>query len=178
MASGIIPARAGFTGGCRNRSRRPRDHPRSRGVYLPRWAAEALAEGSSPLARGLRARRRARVRGCGIIPARAGFTSAMSGRTVRTSDHPRSRGVYPPPKRPATRGRGIIPARAGFTFLFSWGAAGSPWIIPARAGFTLTLPGWKQLALGSSPLARGLRQLDVDTDPPIGIIPARAGFTK
>ena len=238
MASGIIPARAGFTGGCRNRSRRPRDHPRSRGVYLPRWAAEALAEGSSPLARGLRARRRARVRGCGIIPARAGFTSAMSGRTVRTSDHPRSRGVYPPPKRPATRGRGIIPARAGFTrpaarrrradgdhprsrgvYRIAWGSLTPPRgssplarglqpcvtvvvvvrrIIPARAGFTC----WPACRCagerdhprsrgvyhdaqhrnsplhGSSPLARGLLRQASTLPSCVGIIPARAGFTK
>ena len=177
MASGIIPARAGFTGGCRNRSRRPRDHPRSRGVYLPRWAAEALAEGSSPLARGLRARRRARVRGCGIIPARAGFTSAMSGRTVRTSDHPRSRGVYPPPKRPATRGRGIIPARAGFTRRGRSTSCPSSDHPRSRGVYGRVVhPG--DPVDGSSPLARGLRGPVPHLRAAVGIIPARAGFTK
>ena len=49
----IIPARAGFTlGNRRSRSRRM-DHPRSRGVYGHSIARNHLAEGSSPLARGL-----------------------------------------------------------------------------------------------------------------------------
>ena len=93
-ATGIIPARAGFT----THEHRPdgcaADHPRSRGVYAGLDAEEMEVVGSSPLARGLRAPvRRLRPRR-GIIPARAGFTlNAVAGGNAET-DHPRSRGVY------------------------------------------------------------------------------------
>ena len=50
----IIPARAGFTRGIQCNSETRRDHPRSRGVYGHGVAAGLDAEGSSPLARGLR----------------------------------------------------------------------------------------------------------------------------
>ena len=50
----IIPARAGFTAGPARPWRRPRDHPRSRGVYAAAVCSHAAATGSSPLARGLR----------------------------------------------------------------------------------------------------------------------------
>ena len=74
----IIPARAGFTRwGC-NRARRWSDHPRSRGVYVLYGVQCAFHCGSSPLARGLLARRRPRVEPARIIPARAGFTSGVA----------------------------------------------------------------------------------------------------
>ena len=50
----IIPARAGFTLVRVSIIPPPRDHPRSRGVYLPLGSHTGLGEGSSPLARGLR----------------------------------------------------------------------------------------------------------------------------
>ena len=91
--------------------------------------------GSSPLARGLRGDLPLPARPRRIIPARAGFTSSPTRIPRGTSDHPRSRGVYPVQKslgsssagssplarglrdRPVMTGheRGIIPARAGFT---------------------------------------------------------------
>ena len=91
----IIPARAGFTSSWRSPARVTSDHPRSRGVY-PRGRTDIrLEQGSSPLARGLRARP-VRPDGHGrIIPARAGFTHLVPGRDGRKGDHPRSRGVYP-----------------------------------------------------------------------------------
>ena len=70
----IIPARAGFTsrrGPCWSS---PWDHPRSRGVYHSGTSASAPAQGSSPLARGLRTAGPGASGGSGIIPARAGFT--------------------------------------------------------------------------------------------------------
>ena len=73
-ATGIIPARAGFTEFRVRRGRGREDHPRSRGVYL-------LLGLILPVLGG-------------IIPARAGFTSARSPRASLSSDHPRSRGVY------------------------------------------------------------------------------------
>ena len=56
---GIIPARAGFTWTCGGSERSTGDHPRSRGVYAKTSGGVTQAEGSSPLARGLR---RARLR--------------------------------------------------------------------------------------------------------------------
>ena len=132
---GIIPARAGFTERARARRRRDPDHPRSRGVYWATAHPRAVRAGSSPLARGLQLGS-ARPHGAvGIIPARAGFTTPGTGSGRPSRDHPRSRGVYPPPSgdtkwytgsSPLARGLlqeavpvgqigGIIPARAGFT---------------------------------------------------------------
>ena len=131
----IIPARAGFTQhgprgpGC------PADHPRSRGVYHRMGIRAHGRGGSSPLARGLPIRANALSGDDGIIPARAGFTARVRGRSTGRADHPRSRGVYStaasprpgaPGSSPLARGlldkptfkkgqRGIIPARAGFT---------------------------------------------------------------
>ena len=92
--------------------------------------------GSSPLARGLpccelRAQTYRR-----IIPARAGFTANNKTINLAPGDHPRSRGVYVPPKD-----------------------------VPAENR-------------GSSPLARGLHTCPRCYRSPIGIIPARAGFTS
>ena len=132
---GIIPARAGFTlGGCRSR-RLGEDHPRSRGVYVKVPSARQRRMGSSPLARGLRRRRRLDFPPARIIPARAGFTRRRGLPRHPDGDHPRSRGVYrdlmtgvpiakgssplarglQPPAPVAMGGVGIIPARAGFT---------------------------------------------------------------
>ena len=52
--TGIIPARAGFTNPYRHTETCRRDHPRSRGVYIPESLVDPFPEGSSPLARGLR----------------------------------------------------------------------------------------------------------------------------
>ena len=94
--SGIIPARAGFTRGCLSDLPYGEDHPRSRGVYPPEPRGQRGARGSSPLARGLRARVARRAGARGIIPARAGFTAEEASHEHHDPDHPRSRGVYPP----------------------------------------------------------------------------------
>ena len=257
LSGRIIPARAGFTLGRGTRTTRTADHPRSRGVYVPGLLQEALARGSSPLARGLRAGRRPHLLDQRIIPARAGFTEPAVGGAAHSEDHPRSRGVYAacpcctrsrPGSSPLARGLhgglahrdpagGIIPARAGFTRPASGPRRPSPdhprsrgvyvgggatvraaggssplarglpalagggdaadGIIPARAGFTHLLvagplPGedhprsrgvyaqWGKsinISEGSSPLARGLRAVGITVAVPVGIIPARAGFT-
>ena len=100
----------------------------------------------------------------------------MSGRTVRTSDHPRSRGVYPPPKRPATRGRGIIPARAGFTRPAARRRRADGDHPRSRGVYRIA---WGSLTppRGSSPLARGLQPCVTVVVVVRRIIPARAGFT-
>ena len=134
--TGIIPARAGFTAGRWKGSGLTWDHPRSRGVYKTHDAQHTNSPGSSPLARGLRAPDGAEIGDLGIIPARAGFTTAYLPNCHNGTDHPRSRGVYSEPcvmgagvagSSPLARGlQGtlvpklgwwrIIPARAGFTF--------------------------------------------------------------
>ena len=97
---GIIPARAGFTGGRRRESLNAWDHPRSRGVYGKAAAAEEKRAGSSPLARGLPPGMRLSANRVRIIPARAGFTGALPQARGRIRDHPRSRGVYRIPVTP------------------------------------------------------------------------------
>ena len=91
---GIIPARAGFTGGAALSPRPGRDHPRSRGVYDGKSTCAWLPCGSSPLARGLRNDGVLPLICCRIIPARAGFTHPPVYPQTSVSDHPRSRGVY------------------------------------------------------------------------------------
>ena len=93
-ATGIIPARAGFTRPARELGKRSRDHPRSRGVYQGRAVRPRAGRGSSPLARGLRTGIQTAVMTVGIIPARAGFTRQVAQGHRRHADHPRSRGVY------------------------------------------------------------------------------------
>ena len=90
----IIPARAGFTEPTTFSVSSVEDHPRSRGVYD--CGRDACSEyfGSSPLARGLRASHSGSVKIERIIPARAGFTRQGHVWSARSSDHPRSRGVY------------------------------------------------------------------------------------
>ena len=73
-ATGIIPARAGFTRDPQCPEDAARDHPRSRGVYKVLRATAGRLGGSSPLARGLRPAGRRLPGAPGIIPARAGFT--------------------------------------------------------------------------------------------------------
>ncbi len=111
---GIIPARAGFTTRATAGRTSPRDHPRSRGVYIRSQAERSRSRGSSPLARGLRCCVPACAGGAGssplarglpgasvtvtgvrgIIPARAGFTGGAPFVVSEGRDHPRSRGVY------------------------------------------------------------------------------------
>ena len=193
----IIPARAGFTRPGHDCGSLQWDHPRSRGVYWVMQGFQKGLEGSSPLARGLRAPATTAGPYSGIIPARAGFTHHLHHRRRHLRDHPRSRGVY---SRITTAGaslsgssplaRGLPPPRS---------CTGPPCrIIPARAGFTrpvhvrrvtdgdhprsrgvYPLSQYPSFAdVGSSPLARGLPAGDAQDDGAAGIIPARAGFTN
>ena len=195
-APGIIPARAGFTWRSSSPRRSAPDHPRSRGVYLFSRENPEEGEGSSPLARGLRAVFYVREQGARIIPARAGFTPQGRRPVGGRTDHPRSRGVYYggrkacvalPGSSPLARGLprpagsllyvgGIIPARAGFTDGRPADPGGvrdhprSRGVYVATARAQLGLP-------GSSPLAWGLRLVPACEVGGYRIIPARAGFT-
>ena len=160
----IIPARAGFTPGLRLGGRRGRDHPRSCGVYAGRLGSPRGRPGSSPLARGLRARRGRVPRRRRIIPARAGFTRIHDVLVaIVNGSSPLARGL----RRHYfvnLNHRRIIPARAGFTSRRSRPSR-SKGDHPRSRG--VYLPGWaaEALAEGSSPLARGLLP---HTHPPRG----------
>mgnify|MGYP000877490690 CR=1 FL=1 len=197
LPSGIIPARAGFTSVSLTACRIRRDHPRSRGVYLPDMALAPCHVGSSPLARGLRQRQGSGAAGRGIIPARAGFTLRACRREGRFPDHPRSRGVYRAGRAtravhrgssPLARGLrdrqvlvchcvGIIPARAGFTHSVAC-TRRTPEDHPRSRGVYTATASRATGVVGSSPLARGLRPLARGSKNLGGIIPARAGFTE
>ena len=153
--------------------------------------------GSSPLARGLLTVFAVIMTTARIIPARAGFTAPTGGCPARRWDHPRSRGVYADAlpgggvhggSSPLARGLpehaeqevargGIIPARAGFTWARPRRRAGG-WDHPRSRGvYALRLRAAADTA-GSSPLARGLRAHGLPLSRGLGIIPARAGFTR
>ena len=158
--------------------------------------ADILKTGSSPLARGLRRYEHGRRRPRRIIPARAGFTSSAASRSGRSTDHPRSRGVYSSGlgtvarsggSSPLARGlhrkrvlqepnAGIIPARAGFTLARSASLGTTPDHPRSRGVYRRR---WRTawMGQGSSPLARGLRGAPRSRAIARGIIPARAGFT-
>ena len=132
---GLIPAHAGKTK--RRRSRRPEwpTHPRSRGENMSRKKQGSPVSGSSPLTRGKRWWRPPPSTRCGLIPAHAGKTVAVTRHTPGCRTHPRSRGenVFAAPiivliwdSSPLTRGKlvlvdqvpqvlGLIPAHAGKT---------------------------------------------------------------
>ena len=175
-STGIIPARAGFTGcgtagGCDGP-----DHPRSRGVYSCQAFSCPDHTGSSPLARGLQLRPLLEELALGIIPARAGFTGLARCGNPSLRDHPRSRGVYASEPRSLRVTSGSSPLARGLREHLD-ACALKHGIIPARAGFTLFR--WSSISpsAGSSPLARGLRWRPSGRHVAGGIIPARAGFT-
>ena len=173
----IIPARAGFTGGRAPRAQGGRDHPRSRGVYKAVADITDTIDGSSPLARGLRAVDRDRHHRRGIIPARAGFTRPQDHRRRRPRDHPRSRGVYSRSGRPVRVSVGSSPLAGGFTRPSR--AESSPRADHPRSRGVYAPRTWPEGgAPGSSPLARGLPGLVEGQGLVDGIIPARAGFTS
>ena len=92
---GIIPALAGNTFFLFGTTTVWRDHPRSRGEYVDQVAADIVADGSSPLSRGIPSGSWFRGGWAGIIPALAGNTPATSRPCLAGWDHPRSRGEYP-----------------------------------------------------------------------------------
>ena len=137
--SGIIPARAGFTGKPYGAVVCEGDHPRSRGVYANAALAYTTSVGSSPLARGLLSGAVRVVRHERIIPARAGFTPMPGGQSARRGDHPRSRGVYSQECCPVWLREGSSPLARGLLMPPAAVRQASR-IIPARAGFTLAEP--------------------------------------
>ena len=138
--SRIIPARAGFTRAprcpCGPRKDHPRsrgvyswsvrlmrvlvsDHPRSRGVYNNPGTDWSRGYGSSPLARGLRPRRRQNYPTASDHPRSRGvYWGEISGDVSASGSSPLARGL-PAGHTQDDAAAGIIPARAGFTSGFS-----------------------------------------------------------
>ena len=111
-----------------------------------------------------------------IIPARAGFTDLrVRGIRALRGSSPLARGlrIETPRRNPVNR---IIPARAGFTASRSHNAD-SCQDHPRSRGVYLHDRHGHADHRGSSPLARGLHDDEVEPDFEGRIIPARAGFT-
>ena len=194
---GLIPARAGSTGGSPPVRVGGGAHPRSRGEHAmgenPYW----VTVGSSPLARGAPTVRNATASLSGLIPARAGSTSQPRISDSMRRAHPRSRGEHRSCATAAAPARGSSPLARG-ALLFSRERQSEAGLIPARAGSTqhLRAPfgffgahprsrgehfwgGMKKAAgAGSSPLARGALELAKCVGERLGLIPARAGSTR
>ena len=153
--AGIIPARAGFTGGPGYCEHHRQDHPRSRGVYQPNPVSLGQNYGSSPLARGLRCIRMADYTIERIIPARAGFTAARAGCSRSRRDHPRSRGVYTLGNATFRRREGSSPLARGLPD-HSGPLLQAERDHPRSRGVYAVLDDIVRVVGGSSPLARGL----------------------
>ena len=194
--TGLIPARAGNTGGARMRARREGAHPRSRGEHQKLVARLVGGSGSSPLARGTRGAQDAMLIRRGLIPARAGNTGNTRCLPAHMRAHPRSRGEHPSPLHSAAHTPGSSPLARG-TPVEGWRALDADGLIPARAGNTIKesvaprgtgahprsrgehmrLNLTDTVNVGSSPLARGTRPHDGPSPRIDGLIPARAGNT-
>ena len=153
----IIPARAGFT-----------STPPGGGAW---------PTGSSPLARGLRARVHPRHRPPQDHPRSRGVYSRCTPRTARRSgSSPLARGLQVLRSHPYP-GKRIIPARAGFTH-FDFPSGSCALDHPRSRGVYSPIGAITRACVGSSPLARGLPPTRVYYSRIHRIIPARAGFTR
>ena len=193
----IIPARAGNTGKMATGSGPSPDHPRAGGEHRCARACASRCIGSSPRGRGTLRRPVRRTPRSRIIPARAGNTTTIAGRSPTPSDHPRAGGEHltrlPGRVRiigSSPRGRGTPADKIGELRLGR--------IIPARAGNTDSRCGENILTAdhpraggehhhhlfpaisrsGSSPRGRGTPDLDQGRGRACRIIPARAGNTR
>ena len=173
----LIPARAGNTGLLVVGHYRFPAHPRSRGEHLPPPRSSRHFRGSSPLARGTRLACLRAFASKRLIPARAGNTSPP--RHVARPEggsSPLARGTrliapnFSPPAR-------LIPARAGNTWeraLNNMRASAHP---RSRGEHEAIVAGMFP-PRGSSPLARGTRNLNTAGHANRRLIPARAGNTE
>ena len=134
-APGLIPARAGSTANLAHPQSRKRAHPRSRGEHLKELGIPVDISGSSPLARGAPPAPCARASADGLIPARAGSTTAIIEPSSPLWAHPRSRGEHSFPLPTSARGLGSSPLARGAHTVH--GMPPGQWgLIPARAGST------------------------------------------
>ena len=88
----LIPAHAGKTSPHTAPASAEPAHPRSRGENASTAERRSHIDGSSPLTRGKRPRRRLFTSGLRLIPAHAGKTNTRTTAPALTPAHPRSRG--------------------------------------------------------------------------------------
>ena len=192
----LIPAHAGKTLSRANSSSSLRAHPRSRGENMVSDGKVSLEDGSSPLTRGKRPRKRPGKRPSGLIPAHAGKTAIEEFDLPYEPAHPRSRGENAssipraremPGSSPLTRGKRrsgtptgrtarLIPAHAGKTF------GGSLSSLPMTAhprsrGENTRRADPGTTFIGSSPLTRGKHYTSSVGQVRVRLIPAHAGKT-
>ena len=137
VKDGLIPARAGKTRALRRRSGLRRAHPRACGENPSAPSRSSPAGGSSPRVRGKPRVDINEATARGLIPARAGKTTATARREEELTAHPRACGENRPDglsggvaggSSPRVRGKprpprerpqrpGLIPARAGKTMV-------------------------------------------------------------
>ena len=89
---GIIPARAGSSGGIAPRPLGLGDHPRACGEQAPSLKLIDVIPGSSPRVRGAASTADVLSAAAGIIPARAGSSGCARGPSAAPRDHPRACG--------------------------------------------------------------------------------------
>ena len=94
VVGGIIPACAGSTTARIGSRCAGWDHPRMRGEHFDQIDSQSERGGSSPHARGARAKLIRVLVGRRIIPACAGSTPTTPGTACPTGDHPRMRGEH------------------------------------------------------------------------------------
>ena len=136
----------------------------------------ASRTGSSPLARGTPQRHRHQPESDRFIPARAGNTSATSGRLAHAPVHPRSRGEHGIPASAIDGPAGSSPLARGTRHPDLPAVSGSRFI-PARAGNTICTASTHTLR-SVHPRSRGEHIGDSGTERnATGFIPARAGNT-
>ena len=193
----LIPARAGKTGQCVPVLQVNQAHPRACGENTLMDSKCILQNGSSPRVRGKKSHGTLVIVRHGLIPARAGKTSASNCSPLSRRAHPRACGENFDGAASGRLGRGSSPRVRGKRALSipncSFGR-----LIPARAGKTNTqfigiIPHGAHPracgenvstihkdsgALGSSPRVRGKRSGMRGLHQACRLIPARAGKTQ
>ena len=175
-SSGSSPLARGTRGRRARRTRSAAVHPRSRGEHTARQSQSRLRPGSSPLARGTLESARRSPEHSRFIPARAGNTDVEQRARAPGPVHPRSRGEHPSPPPPGVARPRFIPARAGNTSSINQ-RRGNTTVHPRSRGEHLPDGGGRRRKIGSSPLARGTRDLATTYLGKRRFIPARAGNT-
>ncbi len=154
--AGTIPARAGSSSDGGASGSCCRDHPRTRGEQTADLVLPVDRWGPSPHARGAAGRPMRRTRCRGTIPARAGSSVRVGPPSVRSRDHPRTRGEQAARARRAIDRRGPSPhARGAVKEVDENGLRLGT--IPARAGSSLNSPE-RRHPQGDHPRTRGEQQ--------------------
>ena len=192
----LIPAHAGKTASASQPSSSCAAHPRSRGENDRAVGHADRGEGSSPLTRGKLPPGQDQAVVDRLIPAHAGKTGCESVLRGAHEAHPRSRGENATNEDPAsaysgssplTRGKRsrvpsrfprprLIPAHAGKTYLLHR-LLSLVRAHPRSRGENRPIPRAAPWTTGSSPLTRGKRVEELETDAHRRLIPAHAGKT-